>query len=696
MATDFFDRQDAARRQTGRLVVLFAAAVAGIVAAVYAVATVAVVVMSRNAQGAPPPALWAWDRFATVATIVLLAITAGSLFKILVLREGGEAVARMLGGRPVDPSTRDPAERRLLNVVEEMALASGMPVPPVYLLDQEPGINAFAAGFTPGDAALGVSRGCLDHLTRDELQGVIGHEFSHVLNGDMRLNLRMIALLHGILLLALVGQLLVRAAPNVKGKDSAGIATGLFFSGAALFVIGSLGALFGRLIKCAVSRQREYLADASSVQFTRNPSGIAGALKKIGGLAAGSRVRSPNAEQACHMFFGQGVPSFARLLATHPPLEERIRRLDPTFDGVFPPVAEGRTVEVGDDEQFAGASAFAASGGTGGSPTGGGWRPDTGGRATSATRPLSPEEAVASVGTPTQQHVDYAAALIERLSPTLAGAAREPFSARAVVYALLLDHDEAVRSAQLGHLERNAEPGTVHEVLRLRPEAEALGPEARLPLVDLTFPALRRLSATQYRAFRANVDALVHADRRVSLFEYALHRMLLRHLDREFFRLRPPAVRYESLDPLFGDSTVLLSSLARLGHEDGAGVARAFETGLDRLQGRYPGERKAGLLPLERCTLAGVDRALDRLALAAPGVKRRVLEACAACIACDGVVTLGEGELLRAIADSLDCPMPPLLAPVGRDSPQRAHEGAERKTEGRTIGSGQWSVGSGQ
>jgi Zn-dependent protease with chaperone function len=656
MATDFFDRQDDARRQTGRLVVLFALAVAVIVAAVYGVATAAAFTTAGSREGAAAPAVWSPDRFLLVAAGVLTVIAAGSLYKTAVLREGGETVARMLGGRPVDPATVDPAERRLLNVVEEMALASGTPVPPVFLLDEEPSINAFAAGFTPGDAVLGVSRGCLDHLDRDELQGVIGHEFSHILNGDMRLNLRLIGLVHGILVVALIGQVLMRSVhymrrPRDPDDKEGGFILALLAAGAALWVIGSLGVLFGRLIKCAVSRQREFLADASSVQFTRDPAGLAGALKRIGGLSEGSRIRNVNAEQACHMFFGQGVPSLSGLFATHPPLEARIRRLDPSFDGRFPLVAPGRTVAIG-PKAAAVASALAPAGAFAGFSA----------HDREAVAPLSPEAVVATVGSPTQEHIDYATALIERLSPTLAEAARDPFSARAIVYALLLDHDEPVRRAQLDLIESNAERGTAREVLRLRPAAEAIGPEARLPLVDLTFPALRRLSEAQYRAFRRQIDLLVRADRRVSLFEYALQRMLLRHLDREFFRLRPPDVKYLALDPLFNDCTVLLASLARLGQQQGAGVERAFRAGLERLQGRYPGERAVAMLPPDRCTLAGVDRALNRLALAAPAVKRRALDACAACIACDGVVTLGEGELLRAIADSLDCPMPPLLA----------------------------------
>jgi Zn-dependent protease with chaperone function len=656
MATDFFDQQDTARRQTGRLIALFVLAVAAIVAAVYGVVTAVAVSGGGRSLEAPGRGVFDPARFALVSTCVLLVITTGSLYKLAVLRDGGDAIARMLGGRLIDPASASFEERRLLNVVEEMALASGTPVPPVYVLDNETCINAFAAGFTPGDAVVAVSRGCLEYLTRDEQQGVIGHEFSHILNGDMRLNLRLIGLVHGILVVALLGQLIFRlvlegsSRSRSNSKEGGGVAVALLVIGGAVFLIGSIGVFFGRIIKCAISRQREFLADASSVQFTRNPDGIVGALKKIGGVASGSRIRNHNAEQACHMFFGQGVFSLSRLLATHPPLEERIRRLDPSFEGAFPEVVPELAGSEEQEERRAGVSRLGSE------------RPSP---VRPALAPLTPAAALASVGTPTQEHVDYAASLIEELPPELADAAREPFSARAVVFALLLDGNDSARRMQLGNLAARTEPGTADVVYRLAPVIDALPKDARIPLVDLTFPALRRLSLEQYRRFRDVVDNLIKADRRVSLYEYTLERMLFRHLDMTFFRQKPPGVRYLELTGLFGDCTVLLSTLARLGQQDEPAVVGAFTIGMARLQENHPGEMAARLLPPDRCTLGDIERALKRLAHASPAIKRRVLSACAACVATDGVVNLGEGELLRAIADSLDCPMPPLLGRPG-------------------------------
>lgn len=349
---DFFERQDQARRSTRRLIAYFMLAVVLIVASIY-IAVIAIVyafsvnrVLERPFQWWDPDMLL-WVTGATVSVVVI-----GSLYKIFALSQGGEVVARWLGGRLIDSDTPKPQERRLLNVVEEMAIASGISVPSVFLLEEEKSINAFAAGFTPADAVIGVTSGTLQILSRDELQGVIAHEFSHILNGDMRLNIRLIGVLNGILMIAMIGYGILRGTRTSSSKKNGGAAVLLF--GAALLIIGYVGVFFGKLIKSAVSRQREFLADASAVQFTRNPDGIAGALKKIGGLAHGSRIANSKAEEASHLFFSNGMHGKASpflsmrnrtppvltqsafsFMATHPPLETRIKRIDPSFDGRF-------------------------------------------------------------------------------------------------------------------------------------------------------------------------------------------------------------------------------------------------------------------------------------------------------------------------------------------------------------------------
>ncbi|MBW3600753.1 MAG: M48 family metallopeptidase, partial [Planctomycetes bacterium] len=551
MATDFFSRQDRARRNTSLLVLYFALAVVLIVLGVYLV--FAGVFLFAGGQGkrydqAQAASWWSPQLFLATSAGTLTVIVAGSLYKTVQLRRGGDAVAQILGGRRIDPETGDFHERRLVNVVEEMAIASGTPVPPVYVLDQEASINAFAAGYTPGDAVVGVTRGTLERLSRDELQGVIAHEFSHILNGDMRLNVRLIGILHGILVLAIIGYMLLRSTAYRGGKRGA---AGALLVGLGLVILGYAGVFVGKLIKSAVSRQREFLADASAVQFTRNPAGIAGALRKIGGMSHGARIENPHAEEASHMFFGNAVGAWLSLTSTHPPLEERIRRIDPAFDGTFTPSQPAP--EPSQAQRRAAGKPSAA-------PLPFPVRLPSGSRL-----PLDPAQVVALVGAPAPAHLAYAGRLVESLPERLRSAAHSPFSARAVIFALLLDRDQSIRQAQLEQLAGHAEAPVVEETRRLAPLTDDLPREARVPLVDMAFPALRALSDSQYRAFQQNVDRLVRADRKIQLFEYVLQRMLMRHLDEHFAARKRSIVQHHALRPLLPHCAALLSSLAHVG-----------------------------------------------------------------------------------------------------------------------------------
>lgn len=637
---DFFGSQDLARRNTRRLVVLFALAVVAVVAAVY-LAAVALLLQGglRDEVGRVP--WWRPELAAAVSAITLTVIAGGSLYKTAALaRGGGEGVASLLGGRPVAPDSEDPAERRLLNVVEEMTLAAGMPVPTVYLLDRESAINAFAAGLGRDDAVIAVTRGCLEQLTRSELQGVIGHETSHLLNGDTRLNLRLMGLLHGILVIAFIGYWILRGGGRAGSSERRGKGGGVVLFGLALLVIGWVGVFFGRLIKSAVSRQREFLADAAAVQFTRDPSGIAGALQKIGGTTLGSLLASPRAEEASHLYFANGVGgALLRWTATHPPLAERIRRLDPRFDGEFP--RRARPSRARQAAEQAGTSYAAAAGPAAAAPD---------------RLALDPAALPAAVGNPGPLHVAHAAAFLAGLPPALDRRVREPAAARAVMLALLLDGDEEVRRLQLAQLADD--PALRAEVAAVAPELAGLSAAHRLPLVDLALPALRQLSAAQYAAFRSRVEGLVRADRRLSLFEYALHRVLLRHLDPWFAPRKGPPVAVYSLQRLGEPCAVLLSALAHVGHDDPAAAAAAFAAAAAALAGQA-GE--LALLPPGEVTFRRLDEALQRLEGVHPRRRRDLLSACAATVAHDRTVTVREGELLRAVADALDCPLPPLL-----------------------------------
>jgi Zn-dependent protease with chaperone function len=658
---DFFESQDRARRRTGLLIGYFAAAVVLIVATLYLVIVFALGLTGYAGDG---HRLW-WQPgiLGMVAGLTLSIVGLGSAYKTWELRGGGEGVAAKLGGRRIPPNSTDLAERRLLNVVEEMALASGIPVPPVFLLDRERSINAFAAGFTPGDAVLGVTRGMLDTLNRDELQGVIGHEFSHILNGDMRLNLRLIGLLHGILLIAIVGYYLLRIGGESSGRrssrDEKGGGVPLWVIGLAAMVIGYIGVFFARLIKAAISRQREYLADAAAVQFTRNPLGLADALKKIGGLPAGSRLETPEAEIASHMFFGSGFrEQWLHALDTHPPLVDRIRRLEPRFNGRFPAV---RSVVAREEEAARRTEAVGAGGG--GQPAGFGVGRLPGGMGAFEKIPLDPMVVMAAVGTPVTEHVAYAARLIASLPPTLADALHDPFSARAAVFALLLDRDPAIRERQLQLLRDGEGSPTAEETLKLAPLVEEQGAPARLPMIEIAQSTLRGLAPAQYDRFRVSVDRLVKADETINLLEFTLQRVLLVHLDRHFYRQKPPLIQYYALGGVMPETTCLLSALAHAGapteRPDAQEVHRAFERGIAVLG---TPDRRLALLPRGDCTLESVSGALDKLAQSAPAIKRRALHAAVTVVAADGQVTVAEAELLRAIAESLDCPLPPMAA----------------------------------
>ena len=637
---DFFTQQDQARRHTSFLILYFTVAVILIVAAVNLL-VISVVNVGSSAQPEATPhgtvhvpprsGLWQWDliSYATIGT--LLVIAGGSFFKMAQLSRGGRAVAQLMGATPVPPAPTDSGQKMLRNVVEEMSIASGVPVPAIFIMQNERSINAFAAGFTPQDAVVCVTQGCLERLTREELQGVIGHEFSHILNADVRLNIRLVGLLFGILVIGLIGYGLIRGALSSNDRDARGTLAMLVI-GCILMVIGFVGLFFGRLIQAAVCRQREFLADAASVQFTRNPNGLAGALKKIGATSAASKVSDHRAEQIAHMFFASSAGTNRGWFATHPPLNLRIKALDTAWDGTFTPVREpipaavpltGYTPTQVDRDALRGAVPIAAMG------------------------------IAASVGAPMARHVQWASDFLSSVPPILEHAAHDPFGARALVFAILLCDEPAVRQKQMAILSQSTDATTVQLVGKLvGPEAE-YGPRGRRILVDLALPALRQMSGPQCEQFGRIVHQLIDADGRVTLFEYMLHKILAKYLTGP---ARPPRqVAYVALKPLVPDVQVVLSALARADGKDAQAINEAFAAGIARLQLDQPPPLLAST------TLGQLDAALERLSRSAPGIKRRVVDACAFCVAADQMVQTEEGELLRAITTTLDCPLPPLL-----------------------------------
>ena len=664
---DFFEAQERARKRTHRLVLLFVLAVAGTILASYAAAIILVQQMSdRSARrdrhstyyysdGTAPFRYWDPKVFAGVALGTLAVVGFASLFKWSQMRQGGSAVAEMVGGRPVDPKTTNFKERQLLNVVEEMSIASGIPMPAVYVLDEEPGLNAFAAGLTTSDAAVTVTRGTLDKLTRDELQGVIGHEFSHILNGDMRLNVRITAIVFGILVIGLLGrgilQSLGRGRVSGGGKKGGGIAV-ILAIGLALMIIGYIGYFFGRLIQAAVSRQREFLADASAVQFTRNPGGITGALKKIGGYVLGGNIVDSHGAEIGHFFFAQAFKSnFGGLWATHPPLAERIRAVDPQWDGKLYEPEE--IVDIKHES-----SAIAGFGG--------GQRfapdetlrrvheaqPDLPPPRTFVSVPFKPVAVVADVGALTEAHFRHAQLLLDSIPTRLREATRDPDMAQVLVYGLLLDGTKDERDRQQSLVEKHAGPEAATALAGLRSALSLLDPLSRLPLLQIALPALRLLKGAALDRFFTTLDELVHADGRVTPFEYALQKMLLSQL--ALAQTPSQRVQFDSFDAVRGEIAVVLSALSHLSAKDSAA---AFAEGAAQI----PVIRdQLMLLPPDASGLEQVDAALDKLSASSLPIKQRVLVAAGHVIAADGTVTVEEGELYRAFAATLGCPMPAL------------------------------------
>jgi len=644
---DFFERQDKARHKTKLLVFYFAVAVLLIDVCGYVVC--ATLFLRGRAAHGDLIALWSPQLFLGVSAATAAIVSFGSLYKIAELRSGGGAVARMLGGRLISPVTTDPDEKKLRNVIEEMSLASGVPVPEIYVLDEEDGINAFAAGHATSDAAVCVTRGCMRLLNRDELQGVIAHEFSHILNGDMRLNLRLIGLINGILCLAIVGRVLLNTSSSRSSNDRKG-GNPLPFLGLALIILGGVGVFFGKLIKSAVSRQREFLADASAVQFTRNPLGLAGALKKIGGLSAGSRIQNAQAESASHLFFANGLSdSFVEVFATHPPLEERIRLLDPTFDGRFPEVDlphRDRSDASEAAEPIAAAVAAAA--------------PFTGRRASPPplrAPPVMPQSFLQGAGQVTPKHLEYAAEVRSSLPEPLVVASRDPLGAVALVYSLLMSPDWATRVAQTESLQGSCEPGLFAEIQRIAPHLQSLPLEGRLPLLWLALPTLKMLSPAQYENFKKNMDFIINTDGIVDLREFAWRKLLLKNLEPRFAGRGPQAIQFYAWQPLLRDAAVLLSALAYVGQAEPDAAANAFAIGWAQLRAA----ESFAILPPEQASVTQVDAALNRLTAASPFIKKSMLNACAFTAAADERICPPEAELLRAVADVLDCPIPPFI-----------------------------------
>lgn len=651
---NFFAQQERARAHTKRMLALFVLAVVCIVAALDFVLFLA---FGSSGHGMHPGfgAVMFWN-----SVLVIGIIGACSLYKITALRGGGGVVARQLGATFVEPATTDFAHKRLRNVVEEIAIASGVPVPEVYVLEGEPAINAFAAGYTPADAAVTVTQGCLDKLNREELQGVIAHEFSHVLNGDMRLNIRLMGVLFGILVIGIIGRKI--AANTGRSRDSGYVV----LIGIAILAIGYIGVFFGRLIKAGISRQREYLADASAVQFTRQTRGISGALKKIGGLAAGSTLASGETEEVAHMLFGDGV-GYSALFATHPPLNLRIKAIDPAFDPAeLDAIAKAwaNPVPVGDSD---GAQVSIS-----------GFAPATIALAMGASAPvaaaavqtalpqadaeiaLTPMKVVTQVAHPGSDDYRTANAIHGTISEKLRALAYMGTRCQQVVFALAIDTDAAMRGTQLALLEKRFDANVRKGVEEILAETDALHPMQRLPLAQLAFPALRRQPRPQLQTFLIALNELIQADGEVHLEEYCLAKLVTVQVMDALDPSRARPTGSSKLTVCASEVADAIAIVAEYGADNEADAERAYLVGMNEA---VPGDIAPYVQRSE--WMVALDRALPILDTLTSAGKELLVRGLTAAIGADGKVSVTEAEMLRTICAALHCPLPPQIDQAG-------------------------------
>jgi Zn-dependent protease with chaperone function len=695
---DFYSRQAAARGQTRWLIFAF---IVALLAVALALDFVLFTFLAGRSVGYGLSALdyaRANPQQVVLCTLLVMGVLGlASLYKSMELRGGGGVVARSLGGVLVSSDTADLKRKRLLNVVEEMAIASGVPMPEVYVLEQEPGINAFAAGHTPANAAVTVTQGALDRLSRDELQGVIGHEFSHVLNGDMRLNVQLMGWIFGLFVIGLIGRVILQVSPRNRRNSG-----GLVALGFAVMVLGYIGLMAGRILQAAVARQRERLADASGVQFTRNPQGLKGALVKIAALPEGSALVAADAEQAAHMFFAEGL---SRVFATHPPILERIRELDPHFDpreleaAAAEPDQDPTAAEVaghggGAGQGAAGHVGGGALGGAGlGLPLGGtavgaagaavgaghvvaGGRVAGGGLggvgqiartslapgALGAATSNSPASHFATqVGRPDMAHIVHAQAVRLALPQPVRELTESPGGAQALVIALLISSDPAVRDQQLAMLSKSANAASLAVIQRVIPLAQALDPMLRLPALQRSFPSLRRSTVPQRRALGQLATQLIHADARIDVFEFCLAKLLETLLNDELDATAPHGT--VTLEGAVSEIALLFSVLAQIGTQDERAARESYEVGISTV------------LPMRRPPYSPaadwaqkLSAALPRLEQLHPFAKKALIEGLVKTIANDEVLMEEEAELLRTVCALLHCPLPPLLPVIAGDA----------------------------
>jgi Zn-dependent protease with chaperone function len=677
---DFQTHQDEAKQGTLKLVLLFGAGVLAIIALVSVLLTLLFGYSTKEFD--PLPAI------AVAAPVTLIGVGGASLVKTSQIRGGGGSyVATSMGGRPIDFNTLDPAEKQLSNVVEEIAIASGMAVPAVFVLDNEPGINAFAAGWSADNAAIGVTRGALQHLTRDELQGVIAHEFAHIRNGDTKLKTRIIGWVFGIAILTVLGRILLESlwfAPRRRSsKDDNGIVFAMMAAGIGLLIIGSVGTLFARMIQASVSRQRELLADASAVQFTRNPDGLGEALSKIGGMAGENKVRSAHAVEAGHLFFSSPLTS---AFSSHPPLKTRISRLIPGWDGTFhePDLEVASAAQAPNPSHTAG---WGTSSGQilpgqasipgmptnkalpfdpailfGGVVAAGAAQGPTPAAPSNAAPPAdaSPPQAAGAqsyqpphLDGPTDDHISYARQLLARIPEETQNYLHTRGGAVASVLGLLASDEPNQRQKDLAYAAR----ATGLEPTYLEAASDVISRLDRplqLPAIDIALHSIRETPWEFQETLRHTVVTIESSHPEHDLFRWMLRRVMLRHLEDQ--RDTGSSKQDLRLPDLEAEAVTVFAAIAWFNSSGPEYAPGAFTAALIT-SNLAPREIPAvESLPVEK-----VDAALELLSRLNLEGRRTFVSAATAIVAHDATTTADEAELIRVVADAVRLPVPPLL-----------------------------------
>jgi Zn-dependent protease with chaperone function len=625
---DFFEHQSRAKSQSVKLYFLFSFVVLVVCLLVFCLISW-FIGESENLKDL------AWSPYLLFLTLIVVSATiiSVSLSKIKELSGGGWVIANALGGQLITSNSLHPLKRRILNVVEEMAIASGMPVPPVYLL-KENGINAFAAGFSTEDAVIGVTVGCLEKLNRDQLQGVMAHEFSHILNGDMRINIRMSGIIFGIVCIARIGQSIMDHCDESNySKDEKDKKSRWYLLGVGLFIIGIFGGYLGAIIRSAVSRQREYLADASAVQFTRNPSGIAEALERIGGFTKSSKIRNPRSREFCHMFFG---PCMKNLLETHPPITKRIIRINPNWNKKFPntnKLSEGKIFEKINFNlnQF-------SSG-----------KPKT---SSDIAQPVLKAETIYEKLN--RSNLNYAKNLISNIPKSIKNLSEDPFGANCVLFAMILDHDQAIRNKQLKIIRGLTNSTISIETNKVWPQLEKLDCEKKFTLSEKAASQLLYLTENQLKKFNMVFDKLMKEDGKLKLFEWSLSKVIENKIE----HLKSPGKRIHgrlSIKSRLTESSLILGAISHYGQND-VEANLSYNEGFGFLSSTM----KRKLPKKNDCTFSNLNRALSRLKQLNPLAKRKLLTACEITAKHDKIINNVEFQIIRGVASSLACPIGPL------------------------------------